>query len=313
MNSRKFAALFLTASVLFSTGLAQAAPSYTHGQHVEPAYEGWWVNDDGTISFVFGYFNENWEETPDIPVGANNFFSPGEQDRGQPTHFLPRRNRFTFEVVVPADWGDRELVWTINSPNGETRKAYASTRVDYVIDNIIIASETGSLGAGTSSPESRANVAPQIEILGDSVRTARVGEPLVARARVTDDGIPAPGRVGSSSRFVEAQSEEEFRDNILRRPRRNTVGKVNGLYFSWNKYRGPGDVIFDPPQVKVWEDTRTSAYSPWGALYTPVAVPGDGIYETTVTFTEPGTYTLWGRADDGGLYKDQFIEVTVEP
>ena len=32
------------------------AQSYRKGQHVEPAYEGWWENDDGTFSFIFGYF-----------------------------------------------------------------------------------------------------------------------------------------------------------------------------------------------------------------------------------------------------------------
>ena len=58
---------------------------------------------------------------------------------------------------MPADWGDRELVWTLNV-NGQERKAYATLKPDYQVDNIVIASETGSLGAGTSSPESRANV-----------------------------------------------------------------------------------------------------------------------------------------------------------
>ena len=101
---------------------------------------------------MFGYMNENWEEEIDIEVGENNFLSPGSADRGQPTHFLPRRNRFTFEVNVPSDWGDRELVWEL-TVRGETRRAYATLKPDYLVDNMVIASETGSLGAGTSSPE----------------------------------------------------------------------------------------------------------------------------------------------------------------
>ena len=304
------AALLLTAG--FSTQ-SFAQLSYRKGQHVEPAYEGWRPNDDGTISLVFGYFNENWEETPDIPVGENNYFSPGEIDRGQPTHFLPRRNRFTFEIVVPGDFGgDDEVVWTLTSPNGVTKSAYATLMTDYKIDNIIIASETGSLGAGTSSPESRANVAPTTEIIGDLVRTVRVGEPLTVQTRVTDDGIPKPGRVGSRGVFA-PESHEEWVEGIMRRPRRTTVGKVNGLYLSWNKYRGPGEVTFDPPQVKAWEDTRASANSPWGYLWTPPEVPQDGIHDVEITFSEPGQYLLWGRADDGGLYTDQYLEVTVLP
>ena len=141
------------ALLLLVTHVAASAQSYRSGQHVEPAFEGWRPNPDGTFSFMFGYMNENWEEEPTAPVGEDNFFSPGDADRGQPTHFLPRRNRFNIEVTVPADWGDRELVWTLNV-NGVERKAYATLRQDYLVDNMVIASETGSLGAGTSSPES---------------------------------------------------------------------------------------------------------------------------------------------------------------
>ena len=69
--------------------------------------------------------NRNWGEEIDIPVGTDNYFSPGPADVGQPTHFLPRRNRFIFEGRVPADFGDKELVWTLTS-QGEERKAYGS-------------------------------------------------------------------------------------------------------------------------------------------------------------------------------------------
>lgn len=302
--------LLLLLVLVNPTALAQL--SYRKGQHVEPAYEGWRENADGTFSFLFGYFNENWEEEIDIPVGENNYFSPGDADQGQPSYFLPRRNRFTFEVRVPADWGDKELVWTVTSPNGVTRKAYAMLATDYTVDNIIIASETGSLGAGTSSPESRANTPPQPRLLGDRIRTAKVGEPISIRTQVVDDGIPRPGRVGSSTSF-EPKSREQWIQDVLRPPRRSTVGKVNGLYLSWNKYRGPGEVSFSPEQVKPWEDTRASANSPWGALWAPPPIPEAGVYEITATFSEPGAYTLWGRADDGGLYGDTYITVNVTP
>lgn len=307
-------ALILASCALLFGSTVQAQLSYRQGQHIEPAYEGWRQNEDGTYSFIFGYFNENWEQEIDVPVGDANFFSPGEADRGQPTHFLPRRNRFTFEVVVPEDWGDRELVWEVTSPNGVTKRAYATLATDYIIDNVVIASETGSLGAGTSSPESRANIPPQLTVLGDSIRTVVAGEPLQIRAQVQDDGIPQPRR----SRIT---SDETLKRAMLRPPSRITVGKRNGLFLSWNVYRGPDSVAglvqesvaFDPPQVKPWEDTRTSANSPWGPLWQPPAIPEDGIYEAEVTFDEPGTYILWGRADDGGLYQDQYITVNVTP
>ncbi len=299
----------LTTLLATLIALPTQAQTYLKGQHIEPAYEGWWENDDGTFSFIFGYHNENWEEELDVPIGENNYFEPGEPDRGQPTHFLPRRNRFTFEVVVPADWGDKELAWTVTS-NGVTKTAYATLARDYIVDNVVIASETGSLGAGTSSPESRANVAPTLTVQGDRaggqiIRRVRVGEPLLIESLVEDDGLPKPR--GTSSRL--AGLDPKLR--LLTPPTQVTVGKTNGLFLSWNVYRGEGEVMFDPPQIKPWEDTRTSANSPWGALWTPPEVPADGMYRTNVTFTEPGTYTLWGRADDGGLFHDEYITVIV--
>jgi len=293
----------LIAVFLLGASSIVVADTFQYGQHIEPAYEGWRPNADGTFSFMFGYMNENWTEQPDVEVGDNNFFSPGDADRGQPTHFLPRRNRFTFEVVVPSDWGERELVWTLNV-NGVERKAYATMKADYLVDNMVIASETGSLGAGTSSPESRSNIPPTVTVQGDDIRTARVGEEISFVTHVADDGLPVARRESSIE-------EDALKRRMMRPPTRITVGKVNGLFLSWNKYRGPGNVTFDPPMPKPWEDTRTSANSPWGALWLPPEVPEDGLYEVTATFDEPGTYILWGRADDGGLYHDDYITVNV--
>ena len=317
-SSIKIVTLILAGLLVGQTTIAQ---TYTRGRHVEPAFEGWRPNPDGTFNMMFGYMNENWEEAPDMPVGENNYFAPGDADRGQPTNFLPRRNRFTFEVTVPSDWGDRELVWTLNI-NGVERKAYATLKADYLVDNMVIASETGSLGAGTSSPESRANIPPVVTVQGDNIRTTQVNEPLNLFTLVTDDGLPEPTDPVEEARefaefaggalaaaFITAENIHERR--LMSPPIKVTVNKVNGLYYSWNKWRGPGEVTFDPPQVKVWEDTRTSANSPWGALWLPPPIPEDGIYDVSVTFSAPGEYILWGRADDGGLYHDAWVTVNV--
>ena len=299
--------------------------SYNSGQHTEVAYEGWQENDDGTITFTYGYFNHNWEEELDIPIGENNHFTTGNPDRGQPTHFLPRRNRFTFDVIIPADFAETdELAWEVTSANGVTRTAYGTLRDDYKINNVTIMSETGSLGAGTSDPEIRANIPPVSELIGDNIRTVNVGQSLTFQTRVSDDGVPKPfdpmRRVrrlgGAASAFI---TEESVRDRMMMMPpQKPTVAKNNGLYLSWNVYRAPESVTaaqnavhFDPPQIKAWEDTRPTANSPWSWLWVPPEPPEDGIYEVSVSFDEPGTYLLWGRADDGGLYQDQYLTVNV--
>jgi hypothetical protein len=303
--------------MLLTVPTAQAQLSYSKGQHIEPAYEGWEQNPDGSFSFIFGYMNLNWAEEIDLPVGEANSFSPGDADRNQPTHFLPRRNRFIFKVPVPADWGNKELVWTLTA-NGVTKKAYASLKPDYLVDNMVIASENGSLGAGTSSPESRANKAPEL-VIGDRKHKGEykiaVGKPLKLRAQVKDDGIPKP--IASTAALRRAAGSKRFKDgtpeSAFRPPSRVTVGKTVGLHLSWFVYRGKGEVSFDPPQVKIWEDTRASANSPWGPNWAPPPIPEDGWYDVNATFTEPGTYVLAARADDGGLYTDKYITVHVKP
>jgi hypothetical protein len=304
-------------------GIALALPSgataqgltFNRGQSVSPAYEGWSRNDDGSFNLMFGYMNRNWEEEPDVPVGPNNYFSPGPQDRGQPTHFLPRRNRFVFEVTVPADFGDSELVWTL-TVNGEEQRAYGSLRDDYFVDNVVIMSETGTLGAGTSNPELRAHTPPEVSLETESEITAVVGRPVRLVAHVTDDGLPRRAR---RTLPVDEEGNLDLERALRQPPSRITVEKITGLNMSWFVYRAPEGVKaqevveVNPPQVAVWEDTRPFTNSPWAPFWVPPELPEDGRWIAEVTFSEPGTYILRGRADDGGLFTDRDVVVTVRP
>ena len=336
--------------VAFAIPPEAAAQTYQRGQNVAPAFEGWERNEDGSFSFLFGYMNRNWLEEVDVPVGEHNAFSPGPADRGQPTHFLPRRNRFVFKVRVPADWGDRELVWTLTS-NGVTERAYATLRPDYVVDNVVIMSETGALGAGSSNAQMRANQPPTITLEGPEARQATVGVPLGITVLVEDDGLlrsrrrppPPPPETPEDSARADSiwNAPPTFSRRQLTPPSRITVQKANGLFMSWFLYRGDGaeddieagespaagerpaagqrpaagesPVTFDPPQIKVWEDTRAGANSPWAPLWVPPELPEDGRWTVNVTFDQPGTYLLRGRADDGGLFADVEVTVTVRP
>jgi len=313
--------LKLAAVATVALGFVLGAPSaadaqgltFSRGQSVAPAYEGWKENPDGTFSLMFGYMNRNWEEQPDIPIGENNYFSPGPQDRGQPTHFLPRRNRFVFEVTVPADFGDRELMWVVKSA-GEELVAYGSLRPDYFVDNVVIMSENGALGAGTSSPELRAHTPPEVDMQTSTEIEAIVGRPVRIVARVTDDGLP---RRDTGRLPVDSAGNLDLARATRQPPSRITVERVSGLTLSWFVYRAPesvhtqAGVTFDPPQVAVWEDTRPFSNSPWAPFWVPPDLPEDGLWVTEVTFTEPGTYVLRGRADDGGLYTDEEVTVRV--
>ena len=325
---KTFGMAALCGALLWLAPVSQAAAqtlSYNSGQPIAPAYEGWEEEPDGSKYFLFGYMNRNWEEEPDIPIGPANSFSPGNPDQGQPTRFLPRRNRFVFRVKVPAGWtAKEELIWTITSPNGKTEKAWASLREDYKVDDVVKASETGALGAGSSSPEIRANKPPVVKVQGAKTLTAKVGQAVSIATMVTDDGIPkfrgaglaaaAVSNRGSRTDTAVANTDAAPRANrAMQPPARATVGKNVGLHLSWFVYRAPSDagVSFDPLQIKPWEDTRTGANSPWAPLWTPPEIPKDNIIPTKVTFSQPGTYVLRGLADDGGLTGYDEVTVTV--
>ena len=284
--------------VALATGQdARAQQSFATGQSISPAYEGWVQNEDGSFDLVFGYMNRNWEQVVDVPAGPENTIEPGGPDQGQPTRFQPRRNRFVFSVRVPADFGDRELVWTLTA-NGETQRAYATLRRDYYIDDLVIQANFGAAGAAGSTPELAENAAPVLTVEGESARTARVGEPLALAATVTDDDVPRARPLAPAN---------------PRRPGRITTDTATGLRFSWFVYRGAGEAVFDPPQIATWEDTRVGRDSPWSPGWSTPEAPEDGRWETAVTFSRPGEYVLRALAHDGGLQTYEDVTVTVTP
>jgi hypothetical protein len=195
----------------------------------------------------------------------------------------------------------------------------------------------------SSSPETRANKPPVLEIEGPKTRTVKVGEPLVLVAKVTDDGVPkatteeqarnrvrrnttsteAPGQgrgagpgsaAGPGDGSASPSSETPQPIDLWRNPpAQGSVRKSNGLHLSWFHLRGPGPVQFDPPQIKTWEDLRVGANSPWAPVWFAPPMPSDGRVTTKVTFHVPGTYVLRARADDGPATTDDDVTVIVNP
>ena len=86
---------------------------YNSGQSVQPIFEGWTKNADGSFSLFFGYLNRNHVQELSVPVGPENQIEPAGPDRGQPTYFYTRFNRQLFSVTVPGDWGQKEVIWTL--------------------------------------------------------------------------------------------------------------------------------------------------------------------------------------------------------
>ena len=282
----------LAAATLWLPPVSAQAPA--RGQNIAPAYEGFWRNADGTFDLMFGYYNRNWEEEIDVPVGPGNTLDPGGPDQGQPTHFFPRRNQFVFKIRVPANFGNKEVVWTLTT-NGQTDKAYGTLRPQYAVDETVMMANFGAGGQTGFSPDMTGNKPPDLKVEGEKKRTAKVGEPVTLSAIATDDGKPKPRPM---SAFLVGQSH--FLPNV-----------ANGLRLSWFTYRGAGKIQYDPPQTKVWQDHRDGANSPWSAGWSAPPPPPDNKWTVKATFSEPGTYVLRALASDGGLIAYEDVTVTV--
>ncbi len=77
----KFALALGVVVLAYQTASTQML-SYSRGQNVSPAFEGWEKNDDGSFNMMFGYMNRNWEEEVDVPIGPDNNISPGSARSG---------------------------------------------------------------------------------------------------------------------------------------------------------------------------------------------------------------------------------------
>jgi hypothetical protein len=245
---------------------------FARGQDVVPSYDGFLKNADGTFTMVFGYMNRNYEEELVIPTGPDNKLEPGVADQGQPTYFLPRRHAWVFRVKVPADWGNKELVWTITS-HGRTEKAYGSLQSDEeIIERLIMT--RGNLSPGLDDP----NQPPSVSI--SPVSEASTGSAATLTALVSDDGLPkvrAP-KVASAAAQGTAQT-----NTATARPRL-------GLNVTWFEYRGPGKVTFDDAG--------------------PILV-SNGQAVAKAHFTVPGTYVLRATANDGELQTTSDVTINV--
>src|SRR5215467_16345156 len=123
---------------------------FNSGQDVVPYFEGWIRNPDGTFDLVFGYFNRNWKEELAIPAGPDNKIDPNDADAGQPTYFLPRRHRWVYRLRVPADFGNKEIIWTITA-HGRTETAYGNLIPAQEINDRVVSSN-GNLDPGEGDP-----------------------------------------------------------------------------------------------------------------------------------------------------------------
>ena len=269
----------LLVAALLAGQLPTELPStkFSSGQDIQPYFEGWIHNPDGTFDLVFGYFNRNWQEELAIPAGAANAVEPGGPDRGQPTYFLPRRQGWVYRVRVPRDFGKQVLTWAITA-NGKTQKAYGELLpVEEITERIVMT--RGNLNPGEDDP----NKAPVIAIA--PVAAPATNAPVTLTATVSDDGLPKPRPVAPPKPATPGDATA-----IQAQANSSTVVRPRGLTVSWMQLRGPAKIRFEP------------------AAATPVA---DGKAGVTLRFSERGTYVVRATANDGALSTKADVAISV--
>jgi len=257
-------------------------PPHLSGQSITGAFEGWFTNADGSFSLLLGYYNRNLEEEVDIPIGENNRIEPGGPDLGQPTHFMSGRMWGVFIVTVPRDFGTNKLTWTIVA-HGKP------TEIPMSLDPLW-------------------EIAPLKDAIGNtppflSYRSFASGGASGQGPRAITESIKA--KVPTPLELVVWVADDvKFSPGMLRPKDPITV--------SWSKFRGPGVVTFAnrrPTVAQVQEPLP------------PPAIFG-GKASTSVSFSEPGEYTLYLVVNDasgvggGGFqccWTNGFVNVSVEP
>ncbi len=252
------------------------------GESVAPFFNGWIKNDDGSITMIFGFANQNREATVDVPLGPNNFIEPEKYDGVQPTHFptysrggfVGIQERGAFAIRVPAEEADTEVVWTLTSggqtwsvPGRATSTAYEMSNGERALGSLKPAIRFSMSGPESASVEGI--YAPRI--------TTSVGDSVTLTAFVQDRGNRA-----------------DYEDNkMLNYP----------LGTEWLLHQGPAEPEFSQARISGRERARDGGES---------GASGNNGWEevtTQATFNEPGDYIVRLRVDNFQAPDSQFDNV----
>jgi hypothetical protein len=253
--------------------LLPSSPKLGFGASVTPAYDGWYDNPDGSHVFLIGYYNRNWTQEVDIPIGPNNKFEPGDPDRGQPTHFLPNRNFGMFTITVPKSFGATERLWWTLTINGVTSRVGMIMSPDFNIS---------ANKASEESPNGKYNAPPVLRFAeGAQAIQNPIASVATAISKTAQVNVPMPLEL-----FAE---DDALYSSGTNAPMNRNPPVVEATLA---KYRGPGNVKVDG----LHEFTTIKGGKPMEAYA--------GKSSGTITFDKAGDYivhvTLNDYSEKGG-------------
>jgi hypothetical protein len=289
--------LITEAQVKPPPGGVLAEPVGNAGGPIYPAFEGWGPMKDGSNVLLVGYFNRNKEQVVDIPIGADNRIEPGGPDFGQPTHFLTGRQHGMFAIVVPKDFGNKKLTWTLTA-NGHTSTVSFWMNPQYWIDfykNTANGNEPPRIKFDMAGPE---YIGPPRE---KTVATlaATVGQPLDLTAWAADQpstivfesegATPAAPARPAGAKPANDPLPAFIGGRVVSVAPANPGGgaaaaaKRGDIQVLWRKYRGPGSVKIATETINLENGGDPKKFVE---------------AKTTATFSAPGTYWLRAQVND---------------
>ena len=303
-----FTALGLLVAVVVPTQ-AQQPPPRLLTLHAEtglatiPIMEGWFPNEDGSVTISFGFHNRNKDDLVKIPLGVNNYIEPAEFNGMQPTHFDSGRHIGVFSVTLPADRRGESIWWYLRTENGDLLKVPGrATSAAYELDR---------------RPRPQGSVQPVAWFVEGGEKATGVEGMIADKADSVSVGTPVTLMASASDPSVRDSSDPRFEKPI-------------SLRLHWFKHQGPGDVEFtrheSTPEPEVDEERNQQIPARFRRPPGPNVVTldeGKGTAKITATFSAPGEYLIrilvenWRAPDsssgDQCCWTNIYQRVTVTP
>jgi len=245
-------------------------------------------NDDSTFTARFSYYSAN-TFIAGLAIGNDNFFAPGEADRGQIQLFVPGRQDNVFFTVFGAE---EELTWTLKTPYVENpmiltfNKASTPCKLDLPVPVNLVA-----------------QISPIVECVAfneDLTYTARFGYdnlfvvPATRRKQLASD-VPLLAIKALSDNFVTPDNLPQTQTTFFRpgRQRNTFFVKADNLPISWSVKGLDGEIRSATADI---DSVPCSPGPKFAADITPIL--------NCINHNEDGTYTArfgYNNENDNGI------------
>ncbi len=271
------------------------------GLPVVPVMEGWYDNDDGSVTISFGYHNRNDEGVVIVPFGENNLIEPARFDGVQPTFFDRGRHTGVFTVTLPEELRDDSVWWSIKTGDNPLYKVPGRSLSEaYQLDR---------------RPRPQGSVSPVVWLEEDGARSAGPDGAVAALGEPVSVGSPVTLTAHAMDPSERDPNDPRFQEPVA-------------LRAVWEVHQGPAAVEFMrhestqiPPPEETPEELGERVEEP-AANVVPLA-EGGGTARVYASFAEPGEYLLriqvdnWAAPDsseaDQCCWTNVYQRVTVVP